>query len=530
MKYSYGISRDRVAKLFRTNRTVSRLLRSSRPEGLEIKLVSLWVICGLVCTGISSAIAKFCDRKFTIDMLDLDMRILGLDVCKNRVVGWLLEDWTPSLKEYWNLRRKERTMELDDPLVFPYTPAGMEKLVALNPEAVAMEPTGVHYSKLPATVCQKEGIEVLWVGHQEVKNYRVSNRLPNKNDLADALALASYAHLHYGKREFFLTPVPAEASRLREIYLELNSLNRIQSPIINRLRQQLAHEFPEAALKQTEIAPDGVAPLWAWLAGLERPTMKRNYYYDRLYEKSVARKYGIKISYFTRQLAVNLCDLHLHEKGLLTELGEHLGSPIFKEYIRVFSRFAITGRLAGLLLSQIFPIENFPALGGFKKRLGFGQVEKSSGDVKRENTAGSSTMCRTAMFLWVNHAIAPEKSQINSPELKRISDYYDKKKAKFSEDPDAWRKYLADKKIKAAVETFTSSFRENVLPHIESTKAPLVEMQLKLTSELLIGSFAEQPILPLKKAEVVKGFGVLIHNQTAAYACKVLYHELRKIK
>jgi hypothetical protein len=460
------------------------------------------------------------------------MRILGLDVCKNRVVGWLLEEWTPNLKDYWNVHRKGRSAEIEDPLVFPYTSHGMEKLVDLKPDVVVMEPTGVHYSKLPSIVASKESIEVLWVGHQEVRNYRISNRLPNKNDLADALALASYAHLHYGKKEFFLTPLPVEVSRLREIYLELNSLNRIQSPIINRLRQQLAHEFPEAALKQTEIAPDGVAPLWAWLAGLERPTMKKNYYYDRLHQKSVALKYGVEISRFTRQLAANLCDLHLHEGSLLLELKESLGHPIFREYIRVFSRFSITGRLAGLLLSQVFPIENFPTLGGFKKRLGFGQEEKSSGDMRRENTSGSSTMCRTALFLWVNHAIAPEQSRINAPtpELKRIAEYYDKKKAKFSEDPDAWREYLSDKKVRMAVASFNSDFRENILPHVDATKTKLIEMQLKLTSELLISSFSEQSTLPLKKAEVARGFGTLIHNQTAAYSCKVLYHELRKIK
>ena len=120
----------------------------------------------------------------------------------------------------------------------------MAGLVALKPDAVVMEPTGVHYSKLPAIVCEAEGIEVLWVGHREVKNYRMSNRLPNKNDLADAFALASYGQLHYGKSEFFLQPALKETERIREIYLELGSLNRIQSPLINRIRQQLAHEFP----------------------------------------------------------------------------------------------------------------------------------------------------------------------------------------------------------------------------------------------------------------------------------------------
>lgn len=449
-------------------------------------------------------------------------RILGLDVCKNRVVGWLLTEFV-SPKECWGKYRKERSTELDDPLVFPYTSEGMEKLVALKPEVVVMEPTGVHYSKLPAIVCESEGIEILWIGHQEVKSYRMSNRLPNKNDLADALAMACYGQLHYGKPEFFLSPAPKEVLRLREIYLELNSLNRIQSPIINRLRQQLAHEFPEAALKETEIANDGVAPLWAWLGGLNRKTP----YYDRLYRKSVAIKYGIGISYFTRQLAANLCDLHLHQGSLQRELNEHLDNPLFARYLKVFNRFAINGKLAGLLLSQIYPIKNFTSLGKFKKRLGYGQEEKSSGDSQKQTTTGSSAMCRAAIFLWVNREIAPEKARINTPETRRIAEYYDRKKAKFSEDPDAWRKYLADKKIQESVKGFTKNFRESVLPFVEASKAPLVEAQLGLMSSLLTASFSEQPDLPLKKSEVVKGFGILVHNQTAAYACKVLYNALK---
>ena len=91
-----------------------------------------------------------------------------------------------------------------DELTFYMNSGGIHSLLALQPDAIALEPTGVHYSRLLADVCQKKGIPVLWVGHCEAVHYRKQNKLPDKNDLADALALAAYAHMYWDKPEFFL--------------------------------------------------------------------------------------------------------------------------------------------------------------------------------------------------------------------------------------------------------------------------------------------------------------------------------------
>ena len=135
-------------------------------------------------------------------------------------------------------------------------------------------------------------------------------------------------------------------------------------------------------------------------------------------------------------------------------------------------------------------------------------------------------MCRTAIYLWVNYAIAPQKSQISTPQLKKISDYYDRKKAQFSSDPEAWGKYLLDRRIKTTVASFTRSFREIILPLVEPAKVPRLEEQMSLTEKVLADSLSSEQEVPMKKSEASKGFGVLIHSQTAAYACKVLYREL----
>ena len=88
------------------------------------------------------------------------------------------------------------------------------------------------------------------------------------------------------------------------------------------------------------------------------------------------------ISDFTRYLASTLCDLHYQERLLSTELELLLQSPLFARYVKVFRKFHITGRLAGLILSQIYPIENFRTLVGLKKRLGYGLLRSLVGTQK----------------------------------------------------------------------------------------------------------------------------------------------------
>ncbi|RCJ20696.1 hypothetical protein A6S26_25995 [Nostoc sp. ATCC 43529] len=125
------------------------------------------------------------------------------------------------------------------------------------------------------------------------------------------------------------------------MWLQLQSINRIQSPPINRVRQQLAKEFPEAALSDSKPGDDGMVPLWAWLAGRERNTRRKSSYYDRLYAKSIAPKYGVPISDFTRTLAGLLCDLRDWENKIVASILELLAAPEFMAYRKVMTRFGI---------------------------------------------------------------------------------------------------------------------------------------------------------------------------------------------
>jgi hypothetical protein len=107
------------------------------------------------------------------------------------------------------------------------------------------------------------------LGHKELRNYREHQlSLPDKDDDADALALACYYFDYCDSPRRFVQIRDLTTTRIRELVLRLAHLNRVQSPIINRLRQDLAWQFPEVAHINSKRGANGEVPLlWGWLCG-----------------------------------------------------------------------------------------------------------------------------------------------------------------------------------------------------------------------------------------------------------------------
>jgi len=457
-------------------------------------------------------------------------KVLGLDVCKNSVVAWELTSIPKNFRAYFRENRRSRD---DDPLTFKADADGVNKLLALKPDAVVLEPTGVHYSWIWAHVCQLEGIKVLWVGHQEAVHYRKQNKLPDKNDQADALALAAYALLHWEDEEFFLQFEPGKVARIRHLFLQLQSINKIQSPTINRLRQQLAREFPEVALFRSQIAEDGSIPLWSWLAGRERKLKINRNYYQKLHNKSIAKKYNVEISTFTRKLAEILCDLAGWEAEIQNEILELLDSPEFMPYRKVFTQFGIPIRSQALLISQIYPINKFQSLGQFKRRMGMAKDEFSSGDKETMNTGQGSKLCRVQLYLWVLDRIAVTKARPQNYIGQKLGEFYDSRKSQFQDNPELWKKKAVARLQEKALAEFKRSLAQNLLPMLSKDMAPQFEATLNLTLQTMQMSLAtsamtEELTPGVKPQDVKKGFGNLIISQTAAYGCRLLFKELKK--
>jgi hypothetical protein len=452
--------------------------------------------------------------------------VIGLDVSKDNVVACPLTEAPYNLKLYFKENSKS----------FPRLYSnrdGIKELLAMNPDCVVLEPTGVHYSWIWAHVLKSHGVKILWVGHSEVASFRKSKKLPDKNDAADALALAAYAlgfwnypeaFLGY-EHECFIIP-------MREHSLKLQSLNRIQSPIINRLRQQLAREFPEAALKNSQRGPDGQIPLWCFIAGRKRNVKKDQGYYEKLYQISIAPKYGVEISEYSRNLANQLCQLTDWEIAIETELSTLLRQPELIPYNRVMDDLGMGLRIKCWVISQIFPIERFLGSGNyrnwrarFKQRLGYGGIEDSSGDKERIRKSGSK-ISRQMLYLWIVTAIAPTRNRPDTPIARQLAEFYDSRTRQYNDNPEIYHSRLLEKQKHDAIATLKTQLGPLLSPAIVSQ----LEQSLNLTLDLpaLLGT-SDEKTSPVKKGEARKRFGKLIVSQTAAKGVELLFNELMRI-
>jgi hypothetical protein len=343
------------------------------------------------------------------------MRVVGLDVCKDSVVACILNDVRPT-------EPRQLYYDLDFPRFYTDA-AGIKGLLALDPTVAVLEPSGVNYMKLWATRLAEAGVKVVLVGHKQLRGYRENLDLPDKDDQADALALACYyLEHHHAERRFVRTRDPIIA-KIREIVLRLYHLNRIQSPVINRVRQDLAWQFPEAA----KIGLD--APLfWGWLAD-ERKSAK----YDCLYYRTV----GLGLRPETGNGARIITELQRRERVLELEMRSLMKDPRFFPYRKVFAQFGFGERVEALVLSQIYPLENYLDANGqpevrirkgkvsgkptkrhlsrrrVQKALGVAPTREDSGDKKSSKKAGSS-LCRMALWQWLFTRIEPRSARLKN--------------------------------------------------------------------------------------------------------------------
>jgi Transposase len=364
-------------------------------------------------------------------------KVLGLDISKSSISVCLLTDKPGDVRQFYYEYQF---------LKIQANSAGVKQLLELKPDIAIMEPTGNNYSKLWGTHLARAGVEVRLVGHKELRSYRANHlALPDKDDDADALALACYYFDYHQDPRRFVQIRDEVIVRIRELVLRLSHLNRVQSPIINRLRQDLAWQFPEVALVKSVRGASGAVPLlWGWLAGL-RQSKK----YDLLYKMTV----GLGITATVRHHAERLCNLQKEEFDIEQQLHELLNDSRFEKYRATFARFGFGTRLQSVLISQIYPIEAFMDADGkpevkirqgrnskkptkrhlslrrFQKALGLAPSLESSGDLKKSKVIGGSDLCRKAMWQWVFTRIEPKRSRLDNAIGETLGALLDKEKA-----------------------------------------------------------------------------------------------------
>ncbi|MEH2371967.1 IS110 family transposase [Nostoc sp.] len=364
------------------------------------------------------------------------IRILGLDVSKSSVSACLLTEKPEVPRQFY----------YECPFnFFSANAQGIKQLLELKPDIAIMEPTGVNYSKLWGTHLARAGVEVRLVGHKELKNYRANHlALPDKDDDADALALACYYFDYQLDQRRFIQIRDRYIVRIRELVLRLAHLNRVQSPIINRARQDLAWQFPEVAQVKSRRGEAGLAPLlWGWLAEIRKSTR-----YDRLYSETV----GLGITDTVREHAKRICNLQREEHGIEGELRELLADSRFDAYRVVFKKFGFGERVQAVLISQIYPIEGFLDANGkpevrilkgrnskkptkrhlslrrFQKALGEAPSMEQSGDKKKTKVVGGSDLCRKSLWQWVYTRIEPKRVRLKNEIGKSLGEQLDAEK------------------------------------------------------------------------------------------------------
>ncbi len=352
------------------------------------------------------------------------MQIIGLDISKASVSACLLTEKPIDPRQFY----------YDcDFYKFEATVSGIRGLLALigddtgNTIAV-MEPTGVNYQILWGTQLARVGVEVRLVGHKELRSFREHHLgLPDKDDDADALALAIYGWDYLEAPRRFVQVRDRTIVQIRRIVLRLAHLNRVQSPIINRARQDLAWQFPEAAFVRSVRSGEKVPLFWGWLCA-QRQSVR----YDLMLEKSI----GLGITDELRRHAARICDIQREEMVLEFELSKLVGEPQFLPYRKVFARFGFGRRVEALLLSQIYPFENYLAADGkpeikirkgrnsgkptkrylslrrFMKALGYAPSQESSGDLQKSRIVGGSDLCRKALWQWIFTRIEPQQRRL----------------------------------------------------------------------------------------------------------------------
>ncbi len=107
--------------------------------------------------------------------------------------------------------------------------------------------------------------------------------------------------------------------------------------------------------------------------------------------------------------------------------GFKRAQPEFEQYHTVFARFGFGDRVSAMILSQIYPLENYLTPEGkpltiyrrgrfskdrkytkrylsrrrFEKALGVAPTEDSSGDSESKKIVGGSDLCRLSIWQWI---------------------------------------------------------------------------------------------------------------------------------
>jgi transposase len=361
------------------------------------------------------------------------MRIIGADACKDRLVYCVLDsDNMPTdLRQYY--------LDGDNFKESYISAKGLKEILEIQPDVLVLEPTGVNYTRFWIRKMSEAGIKVALIGHSQIKSYRKNLELPDKDDPADALAIGAYYAEHHARPEKFVLLRDETTAKLRETALRLCHLVRLQSPAINRLKQDLAYALPE----QMEASSNAVL-FWRWMGGLAKSVR-----YDAIARESI----GMGITPEMKLEAYLLARVQAEEQRVEFELRKLLGDRQFLPYQTVLKKYGFGERAQAMIISQIYPLENFLdrdkrpivlvtkgkksgtmtakhiSLRKVSKMLGVAPTREQSGKSKDVTKKAGSQLCRNALWLWLFGRIEASKSRLKNETGEAITAIFTEYKA-----------------------------------------------------------------------------------------------------
>ncbi len=351
---------------------------------------------------------------------------MGIDIGAKFVMGFYLDEIpTVPYPDWYRKHNRGKIHKLNfDSDKIPECDNGVklndaiELLMTLKPDVIVMEPTGVWYSRLWATIAAQLSIEVKWIGHQDLHDKRGGYGFRDKDDPTDAFCLAlTYLDPSFDSRRW-ITWRSELASDIHRSLLEMKGLERMSTPLKNQLHQRLKYEFPEIADRKitNAVTKDGYTAWLGWLAGIHHFKQIENFR-----SRSIAHQLGIEISDYTREHARLLANNQVRKIKIENSLNLLLADRDLIPYVTVCERMGFGMQLKAAIVSNIYPFDKF-LLDGRKhierwdtdlkshKRdrsraamqisLGMGKRLIESGGSTRWEYAGSG-MCRSLLYCWM---------------------------------------------------------------------------------------------------------------------------------
>lgn len=305
------------------------------------------------------------------------MRVLGLDISKLSATYWLL-DTIPDDPKSFSRKTKQQKLEVSQD--------GREKLLAMDFDFAVLEPTGI-YSRIWRHWLKQANRDYRLVGHWELKSYREGWKIASKTDKLDGLAMAMYGLERHSRPASWLVERDYQLSDLINYH---SHLNEQKNGYQNNLRQKLAWQLPEWHDRKIGRAWRGSVPgILNAIAG--EPSEK--------WQREIENSCGVGLDRTAASLARIL--IQIEEEEILAEqwIDAELEKDIYKPYVEAARRCGFSHWLTAVMISSIYPFEQFLVDG--KRKITHYLSQQNSKRVYKDESLRSFKLACGVGLVWV---------------------------------------------------------------------------------------------------------------------------------